>query len=58
MAERPAPTKKEQILQAAMTLFAENGYPKTHILDIAESCNMGKSTFYDYFICYFESICF
>ncbi|MDY3954755.1 MAG: TetR/AcrR family transcriptional regulator [Anaerovoracaceae bacterium] len=49
MAERPAPTKKEQILQAALTLFAENGYPKTHILDIAESCSMGKSTFYDYF---------
>ena len=49
MTERTAQTKKEQILQAALTLFAENGYPETHIRDIAESCGMGKSTFYDYF---------
>jgi TetR/AcrR family fatty acid metabolism transcriptional regulator len=41
--------KKEEILHAAMQVFARKGVVKTKIVDIAESAGIGKGTIYEYF---------
>lgn len=41
--------KKQQILESALSLFLEKGYPKTSMQDIAERCNFSKATLYKFF---------
>lgn len=41
--------KKQFILEQAMDLFLEKGYMKTSMQDIAEQCNVSKSTLYKLF---------
>lgn len=41
--------KKQQILENALSLFLEKGYPKTSMQDIAERCNFSKATLYKFF---------
>ncbi|MGI5824044.1 MAG: TetR/AcrR family transcriptional regulator [Bacillota bacterium] len=41
--------KKLRILAAAGKMFAEKGYHKTTIEDIAKAAGIGKSTFYEYY---------
>jgi AcrR family transcriptional regulator len=41
--------KKEQIIFAAMVLFAKKGFAKTSMADIAKEAGIGKGTTYEYF---------
>jgi AcrR family transcriptional regulator len=41
--------KKSQILEASIKVFADKGWNKTKISDIAEAANIGKGTIYEYF---------
>lgn len=41
--------KKEKILVAAITLFAQKGFEKTTINDISKEAGIGKGTVYEYF---------
>ncbi len=41
--------KKELIIRAAIKLFAQKGFSRTTISDIAEAAGTGKGTIYDYF---------
>lgn len=41
--------RREEIVGVALSLIAENGFPKTSMREIAISANMGKSTLYDFF---------
>lgn len=41
--------KKQQILEAALDLFMEKGYPKTSMQDISLKCNISKATLYKFF---------
>lgn len=41
--------RKEQLVEAAMALFAERGYPATRIADICERAGVAKGLFYWYF---------
>jgi AcrR family transcriptional regulator len=41
--------KKAAILEASVRVFAEKGWHKTKIADIAEAANIGKGTVYEYF---------
>lgn len=41
--------RKQEILVAALEVFAENGYHATRISDIAEKLKIGHGTFYRYF---------
>ena len=41
--------RKKQILTAARLIFAQNGYRRTKIDQIAEYLNVGKGTLYRYF---------
>lgn len=41
--------RKEEILAAAMKVFADNGYRRTKIEDIADYLNVGKGTIYRYY---------
>ncbi|MBW1989674.1 MAG: TetR/AcrR family transcriptional regulator [Deltaproteobacteria bacterium] len=49
MQEDKTEQKRAQILAAAMDVFAEKGYHKTRVSDIAERLAMGHGTFYRYF---------
>lgn len=40
--------RKEQILNAAVRMFWENGYQETSIQDIADAAGLGKSSLYHY----------
>lgn len=42
-------TKRDNILKAALTLFAEQGYEKTTVQQIAKKAGVGKGTTYEYF---------
>lgn|GEM_PF-453985 len=42
-------TKRDTILHSAFTLFLENGYLNTKIIDIANKAGIGKGTVYEYF---------
>ena len=41
--------KKEQIIEAAVRVFARSGYSKAVVADIALQANIGKGTVYEYF---------
>ena len=41
--------KKEQILEAAMSLILKNGYSHTSVEDITNSIGIAKGSFYTYF---------
>lgn len=41
--------KKEQIIRAAIDLFARKGFARTTISDIAREAGIGKGSVYDYF---------
>ncbi len=41
--------KKQEILKAAMRVFAQNGVVKTKMADIADAAGIGKGTIYEYF---------
>jgi AcrR family transcriptional regulator len=41
--------KKQEILEAAMKLFARNGVTNTKMAHIAEAAGVGKGTIYEYF---------
>ena len=41
--------KKQEILKAAMRIFAQNGVIKTKMADIAFAAGIGKGTIYEYF---------
>jgi AcrR family transcriptional regulator len=41
--------RKEEIIQAAMKLFAQKGYHATSMQEIAEQCGMAKGSIYNYF---------
>jgi TetR/AcrR family fatty acid metabolism transcriptional regulator len=41
--------KKQEILQAAMKLFAQKGVANTKMADVAEAAGIGKGTIYEYF---------
>jgi AcrR family transcriptional regulator len=41
--------KKQEIIQAAITVFAQKGFANTKMADIARAANIGKGTIYEYF---------
>ncbi len=41
--------KKRQIIQAAISVFAQKGFNNTKMIDIAEAGAIGKGTIYEYF---------
>ncbi len=41
--------RREEILQAAIIEFCENGYDRTRLEEIAHRAGIGKSTIYEYF---------
>ena len=41
--------RREEIIFAAMTLFAKKGFAKTSMADIANAAGIGKGTTYEYF---------
>jgi AcrR family transcriptional regulator len=41
--------KAEEILHAAAAVFAELGYRRTRMIDVAERAGVGKGTIYEYF---------
>jgi len=41
--------KKNQIIKAAMPVFAKNGIAKSKMIDIAKNAGIGKGTIYEYF---------
>ncbi|MGD9160691.1 MAG: TetR/AcrR family transcriptional regulator [Desulfobacteraceae bacterium] len=43
------PLKKQEILKAAMRMFAQNGVVNTKMVDIAAAAGIGKGTIYEYF---------
>jgi AcrR family transcriptional regulator len=47
--ERKKQRTREQIIEAAMRLFAERGYHATTIADIAEAAEIAPRTFFSYF---------
>jgi AcrR family transcriptional regulator len=47
--ERKKQRTREQIINAAMGLFAERGYQATTIADIAEAADVAPRTFFSYF---------
>lgn len=49
MRERKKQRTREQIVDAAMGLFAERGYQATTIADIAEAADVAPRTFFSYF---------
>lgn len=49
MARPSDPGKKEKIIKAAITIFAQTGYAGTRIAEVAEAAGIGKGTIYEYF---------
>ncbi|OEF97648.1 TetR/AcrR family transcriptional regulator [Desulfuribacillus alkaliarsenatis] len=41
--------RREQILEAALTVFSENGFHNTKVEEIARVAGIGKGTIYEYF---------
>lgn len=49
MARPSDPGKKENIIKAAITVFAKTGYAGARIAEVAEAAGIGKGTIYEYF---------
>ncbi|MEZ4256599.1 MAG: TetR/AcrR family transcriptional regulator [Polyangiales bacterium] len=49
VAERAAPDKRERILQAAITVFAQKGFYATKVTEIAKAAGVADGTIYLYF---------
>ena len=49
MARKADPEKKNNIIGAAMQVFAQKGYAATRIIDVARRAGIGKGTVYEYF---------
>ena len=49
MARKSDPAKKENIIRAAIRVFAQRGYAATRIIDVARAAGIGKGTIYEYF---------
>ena len=47
--ERRKALNRNQIIESALQLFAENGYTKTTVQDITSRADIGHGTFYKYF---------
>ena len=47
--EKRARTTRRKLLEAARSVFSENGFDLTRIEDITERADVGKGTFYNYF---------
>src|SRR5882757_964030 len=47
--ERKQKQAREQIVEAAFTLFAERGFTEVTVSDIAERAEVGRTTFFRYF---------
>src|SRR3954466_14159089 len=45
--ERRAQLTRDEILRAARRLFAERGYPRTSVRDVAEAAGVSAQTVYD-----------
>ena len=43
------PNASERLAEAALELFAERGYERTTVVDIAQRAGLTKSTFYLHF---------
>jgi AcrR family transcriptional regulator len=41
--------KKQDIIEAAMKVFAQKGFANTKMADVAEAAHIGKGTIYEYF---------
>ena len=46
---KPLPGKKEQILEAATSIFLDRDYSRVRMEEIAEAAGVGKGTVYEYF---------
>jgi AcrR family transcriptional regulator len=49
MARKPECGKRDHIITAGITTFAQKGYTGTRIADVAEAAGIGKGTIYEYF---------
>mgnify|MGYP000653791358 CR=1 FL=1 len=49
MEQETEQSKKEQVIQAAINLFSEQGYHQTTVLEISEAADVAKGTVYWYF---------
>jgi AcrR family transcriptional regulator len=49
MARKTDPDKKDNIIRAAIQVFAKRGYAATRIIDVARAAGIGKGTIYEYF---------
>lgn len=49
MARRADPAKKDNIIRAAIRIFAQKGYAAARIIDVARAAGIGKGTIYEYF---------
>jgi AcrR family transcriptional regulator len=49
MARKTDPGKKDNIIRAAIQVFAKRGYAATRIIDVARAAGIGKGTIYEYF---------
>jgi AcrR family transcriptional regulator len=49
MARKPDPAKRDNIINAAIQVFAQKGYAAARIIDVARMAGIGKGTIYEYF---------
>jgi len=49
MARKADPEKKDNIIAAAILVFAQKGYAAARIIDVARAAGIGKGTIYEYF---------
>lgn len=49
MKRKPAAQRREEVLHAALALFAERGYDGVVMDDIARSCGIARTSLYEYF---------
>lgn len=49
MARKSDPAKRDNIIDAAIQVFAQKGYAAARIIDVARMAGIGKGTVYEYF---------
>ncbi len=49
MKRKPAAQRREEVLQAALALFAERGYDAVVMDEIARACGIARTSLYEYF---------